>query len=180
MFCPSRRTAQAVVTGSTTGDECTGGTNVPGALGDYAACAGNAEGRGDYRQGIRGTTSENEANGAFVQFGDAQLRFNDITDGLSQTFFVGEKHVPDNKFGKSPDSSIYNGCTSAAFRKVGTGIPIARTWRGGGNQFGAMHAEVCQFLLGDGSVRSMDVNVSEITLDYLASRRDGQAVVGFD
>ncbi|MFT5526184.1 MAG: prepilin-type N-terminal cleavage/methylation domain-containing protein [Pirellulaceae bacterium] len=182
MFCPSRRSAQSVVRGSTSGDECNGGTHVPGALGDYAACAGNTEGRSDYRpDSPPGTGSDRESNGAFVQDGSSNLRFNDITDGLSQTLFIGEKHIPFNKFGVAPDSSIYDGCTAASFRQVGTGRPIARTWRSNGSQlFGAMHPEVALFLIGDGSVRGLDVNTNEITLDYLASRRDGQAVIGFD
>jgi hypothetical protein len=42
--------------------------------------------------------------------------------------------------------------------------------------FGSWHTGVCQFLLGDGSVRSITTSVSPTTLALLANIADGQVV----
>jgi prepilin-type N-terminal cleavage/methylation domain-containing protein len=191
-FCIGRRTANSVRAGSITGDVPQyGGDHVPGAVGDYAACAGNPAGRVDYRPGMNSTTAENEANGAFVYKFGARLTFADMLDGLSSTLFVGERHVPFDKFGRSPDSSIYNGDHGGSFRKAGIGAPLARSPRAGsasnpfaangsGWQFGGPHKQICQFVLGDGSVRGLANSISATTLDSLAHRYDGKAIPGYD
>ncbi|MFT7642012.1 MAG: prepilin-type N-terminal cleavage/methylation domain-containing protein, partial [Pirellulaceae bacterium] len=81
-YCVGRRTPNSVRAGSISGDVPQyGGAHVPGAVGDYAACAGNPAGRVDYRPGMNSTTAENEANGAFVYKFGARLTFADMLDG---------------------------------------------------------------------------------------------------
>ena len=53
--------------------------------------------------------------------------FASITDGLSNTAIVGEKHVPQSRFGRSPwDSSVYNSdpTTGPAYRQLGDELPV--------------------------------------------------------
>jgi prepilin-type N-terminal cleavage/methylation domain-containing protein len=155
------------------------------ALGDYAACAG--DGGGGY--------NTPDANGSII-LADAKIagnppwtitswssrtRFTSITDGLSNTMFVGEKHVKLGKFGREDngDGSIYNGdpTNANAARIAGGGYLLARSPTDNFNlQFGSYHTGICQFLLGDGSVRGINVSVSGTILSRLAVRNDGQPV----
>ena len=63
-----------------------------------------------------GPIASGAVTGAFRAWYDQNLRnlgfvtFATITDGLSNTFLVGEKHVQWNSFGTAPlDCSLYNG-----------------------------------------------------------------------
>jgi len=197
-FCPSRRTAGDAAQGSLSGDELQGsGAHVPGALSDYIACAGDPKGFIDYWAGqVTWVTAANGnyANGAFhygpVPGGADPIRLAMITDGLSNTIFFGEKHIPQVSadpanddpttygFGNSPaDSSAYNGDHTGSFRKVGVGMPLAR----GDNDpstfnFGSSHPGICQFVFGDGGVRALSVAMDEVALGYLANRADGGVI----
>ncbi len=183
-FCPSRRSPAEAASGSLTGDVLSG-TQVPGGLSDYIACSGASEpieildywwarsyATGAFHIGPRGDGSWNP------------VRLASITDGLTNTIFFGEKHIPQvgsnpalYGFGSGPyDSSAFNGDQMvAASRKAGVGVPLSRgdgdtTGRG----FGSSHPGICQFVLGDGSVRSFSVTIDEVVLGYLANREDGQ------
>jgi prepilin-type N-terminal cleavage/methylation domain-containing protein len=180
-FCPSRRTPADSRDGSITGDvhQGTSGPHVPGALSDYAACAGDPSGRGDYWPGMGSpaTTAANQCNGAFCYKG-MPIDFTAIRDGLKNTLFFGEKHVPQRRFGYSPDSSVYNGDHGSSFKKAGIGAPLAHGSYGTG-QFGSAHPGICQFVLGDGSVRPLAVSMSATTLGRLANRQDGEVIGDF-
>jgi hypothetical protein len=115
----------------------------------------------------------------------SQTRFANITDGLSNTFFVGEKHVTLGQYGREDhgDGSIYNGdpLNENAARPAGPLYPLARSPQEAYNhQFGSSHSGLCQFLLGDGSVRPIPVTISGTILGLLAVRNDGQAIPDFD
>ena len=89
--CPSRRTAGDL---STFGDFPSWlggtGTNIPGALGDYVA---SVDPSGFDAPDITAPSM----SGAFAM--GRGVRFADFTDGLSNTFLIGEKHVPIGKEG---------------------------------------------------------------------------------
>jgi type II secretory pathway pseudopilin PulG len=173
-FCPSRRDPQ----GSSGVDYqqptiCVSTTNVPGALGDYAANIGTTG--FDYTVQFANSPPI-EPNGTFRAL--VGVRFAEITDGLSSTFLVGEKHVPKDQFGFWPwDCTIYDGhnpvcCTRAA----GPNFPLATDIRDLGWKFGSYHPGLCQFVYGDGSVRPIFIQVSPYTLGLHAQRNDGQAI----
>jgi len=181
-FCPSRRDAQTAPRVSISGDQNDDpplGPHVPGALGDYAACTGT-----DNCDGADCTGAYNGAfRAAFDQFGRnlGVVRFATIRDGLSNTFFVGEKHVQFNNFGRGPlDCSCYNGdywvCST---RSAGPHFPLADSRAGAVPQFGSDHPGICQFLLGDGSVRSLTLATDPKILALLANIADGQAIPDF-
>jgi prepilin-type N-terminal cleavage/methylation domain-containing protein len=158
-----------------------------GALGDYAVCVG------DNSPGFEFNTIT--ANGAFVLGNSTHsgtppwtlsnitsyTRFASISDELSNTIFIGEKHVPLGKFGleSNGDGSIYNGDPTNfnAARIAGLKNTLARTPRDGFNtQFGSYHTGVCQFVFGDGSVHAVANTVAPETLRRLSVRNDGLPV----
>src|SRR5262249_55776085 len=117
--------------------------------------------------------------------------FRHITDGLSNTLLIGEKHVRTVDFGQQPfgDNSIYNGddfrplVRLAGRQQPG---PIARPLAAGptdsfrpDERFGSYPPGGCQFVLCDGSVRMILASVSIDTLTRLAVRNDGLPVGDF-
>ena len=174
--CPTRRSPPKK---SEAGDVLQGTSNphVPGGVSDYTSCAGTPAGGTDYVAGMTFSgilyTEETAANGAFWYKGNNPLRFTSITDGLSNTLFVGEKAIARANLGK--EGSVYNGDHGASFKKAGVGALLGKTVNVGSN-FGSWHTNVCQFVLGDGSVRGIRVQIDGTTLGYLANRRDGETV----
>lgn len=179
-FCPTRRSASSITLVSNAGDQQEAGPpHVPGALCDYAACSGNPDGRADYHP-QNSLAMGLPANGAFWLKG-MPLSFGSIPDGLSNTLFIGEKHIPRFRFGQSPDTSIYNGDHGSSWKQAGEAggaggaAPLARGPYGSGS-FGSYHEGVCQFLMGDGSVRAINVSIDLRTLSRLAQRDDGETI----
>jgi prepilin-type N-terminal cleavage/methylation domain-containing protein len=184
-FCPTRRTAQTLPVVSLAGDQNDDngppgniilGPHTPGALGDYGACTGT--------DNCDGADCIGACNGAFRagsdQFGNfiGAVRFEEITDGLSNTFFVGEKHVQHNQFGMGPlDCSLFNGdywvCST---RSAGPSYPLVQSPFSSAAAFGSYHMGLCQFVMGDGSLRSLSTSTDPQILALLANIADGQAI----
>jgi prepilin-type processing-associated H-X9-DG protein len=115
--------------------------------------------------------------------------FTSVADGLSNTLFVGEKHVPPEGFGNewAGDGSIYNGDNlDGCARWAGPGYGLVRDadwndftpWYN--NYFGSSHPGICQFLFGDGHVAALSVQVGEPVLGFLATKADGEVVSSTD
>lgn len=175
-FCPARTRTDRL---SQAGDNDSTNQLFPGALGDYAAVAG--DGSGDW--------TGPKANGALVEADvierkdDRILRWKSrtslgltsLTRGDSYTFLVGEKHVVADHFGDASfgDGAFYNGQHPASFSRVaGPGFPIATIDAPVNKNFGSGHAGVCNFLLADTQVRPMTINTSEHVLGQLSRRGD--------
>jgi prepilin-type N-terminal cleavage/methylation domain-containing protein len=206
-YCPSRRPASGINISNQGETPDTwpwrGKPPVPpdkgsswfGATGDYAICSGDDRNVGDYNTQL--------ADGAMIianyvwaptpntpprtlQQWTSRTKFQLITDGLSNTFLAGDKHVPLAKSGPSDfgqeqygDGSIYNGDPTNwnAERVAGLGTPLALSPTAAFSlQFGSYHPGVCQFVLCDGSVRPVAVTTSEQVLSLLANRHDGKVV----
>jgi prepilin-type N-terminal cleavage/methylation domain-containing protein/prepilin-type processing-associated H-X9-DG protein len=227
-YCPSRRSAgdgrvhqaEQVYPGDTTpppeftphgtaDSRFSGPNQPPGALGDYA---GNVGEYGFLHTPPVEVWVGTSANGALIQGTlnattgaiGSNTRLSDITDGTSNTFLAGEKHVPKGMFGrlKVGDGSIYCGVwTTYSGRVAGMGVGLAQglddvtptpeippppgymggTWRTGtdavwAKKFGSWHPGVCQFAFCDGSVKAIQNSIDEITLSRLACRNDGQVI----
>lgn len=193
-MCPSRRSGQHL---SSIGDDIYSpyetSPHIPGVLGDYAASAG---------YGPSGVWNWTNSNGAFIlgsgvtdpptvpawDFAPPGARlvkwtsrtaFKSLLDGTSNTILVGEKHVRPSRFGISPeDGAMYNGDHPGNFSRCGgPGYPLARfptdTYR---NNFGSSHLGVCNFVLGDGSTRSISIQITTDILGRLTNRADGQPI----
>jgi prepilin-type N-terminal cleavage/methylation domain-containing protein len=202
-FCPSRRTPSSEPTlslsgfvyGNPMGDICDDGpqfgptgVHVPGALGDYGANLGtfNCDGVDD---------CGSQTNGPFRAAYDSPVdnfrslytvRIGMITDGLSNTFFVGEKHVMPSLLGyggqnlmaipNPNDCAFYNGdYYMCSCRPAGLNYPLARypedTNPNAG--FGSWHPNIVNFLFGDGGVRSLVATTDPSILAVLADIADG-------
>ncbi len=112
--------------------------------------------------------------------GNKGVAVKQVTDGMSNTLMVGEKHVRIDGFGQGvPDSSLYNGDTLSPVRPAGTMYPLAVSDYDYGWKFGSYHPGVCQFVLGDGSVRAISDGIDGATLGRLADRSDGQIIGDF-
>jgi prepilin-type N-terminal cleavage/methylation domain-containing protein len=171
----------------------------PGALGDYASCYGNVPPESIGEDGNGALQYANTALNDVHQYVDYTwftlktvpffATFKDITDGLSHTLFVGEKHLRPDDHGKLQyDSSIYHDNWFPPIGRVaGTGIkgdfPLADGLNDLGTnrvlQFGSSHTGICQFVFGDGSVAGLSVSIDIETLRKLAMRNDSEVVGDF-
>jgi prepilin-type N-terminal cleavage/methylation domain-containing protein/prepilin-type processing-associated H-X9-DG protein len=184
--------------------------NTPaGSLTDYAACVGDFRGT---TGNVNGAWFSNTANGVMIigrvastpaqgagtnatpipSF-SGDVKMTDVTDGSSNTFLIGEKHVPQGAFGrlKAGDGPAFSGAwTSYAGRIAGIEDPLAqgptdllRSTSGDGfwaRKFGSWHSGVCQFAFTDGSVRPVRNTIDTTNLRRLASRNDGEVITGLN
>ncbi len=190
-YCPSRRSppGNCISEAPTDYPDNTSGPQYGGACSDYAANSGSVG--TDYwwdRQNNGATVTP--ARGPFIIMTNWSTnaspalvpgrRFIHITDGLSHTLFIGDKHV---QVGKTTvqlqgthkgDGCIYNGDKGHAFRYAGPSFLLVRNLQDlAATRFGSYHPGVCQFVLGDGSVRAIRVNIDGTNLGYLADIADG-------
>jgi prepilin-type N-terminal cleavage/methylation domain-containing protein/prepilin-type processing-associated H-X9-DG protein len=176
-YCPARRPpADMLASDSSAGLRHIGG--------DYAACIGTTGADIPLSTGIGESI---KPNGAFVAF--YGIRLSEITDGLSNTLLVGEKHqkVPDHSFELSGDglgtwdSHFFDAAFPAwSTRCGGAGFPIAIHFKDPKWKFGSYHPGFCQFVFADGSVHNLSNRIDEVVLGLLASRNDGQKVPSYE
>ncbi len=173
-LCPTRRSAPQL--GQLAEDNAAGRK---GALGDYAVAAsdnntdyGTATARGSMILGfINGTQWE------------SRVKIAHVTDGLSNTIFIGEKHI---RFGFianiAGDRTLWNGDSVDVFsRAAGPGLGIVAKLDTATNQrFGSYHPGFCNFLFGDGTVRSLPVDTPEALLSLLVVKDDGMPIPAFN
>jgi prepilin-type N-terminal cleavage/methylation domain-containing protein len=188
-ICPSRRNTFVVVTD--TMDNTT--TPANGAPSDYAACAGDPSTgmNNDYWWPSASALGGN--NGVFRMSNDWSTtpsgpnkpgcKIAEITDGTSNTAFIGEKHIPQNQINTTAggDGPAYNGDKGYSFRMMGSNRLLARTLtEAPGGKFGSWHSGIVNFALGDGSVRSIRTSIDGTTLGLLAQRNDGRPLPSLD
>jgi prepilin-type N-terminal cleavage/methylation domain-containing protein len=201
-FCPGRR--QPMLSPASENGGANGG--LQGACGDYACCAGDGTnpntrhgngailvGRVLIPSGPGPQTGENgidqpNANPPtlplvpIVSF-TSYTSLTQIPDGTSNTLLIGEKHVRAGHFGQSGDGdkAYYSGLNyDAAQRVAGAGFPLARdpfdNHTNRQDLFGGPHVGVCQFVMADGHVVPLSVNIDEANLRRLANRADGEVI----
>jgi hypothetical protein len=175
-FCPARPRTGAL---SMVGDDLPAKGHHAGALGDYAAVAGNGS--------LKHPWTTDEANGALIravvlkQKEDRIVQWESLTSlasitrGESVTLVIGEKHIPVGQFGDAAvgDGSLYNGANPASFSRVaGPGFPIAESVEAPFNKnFGSFHRNgACPFVRADTSVLWMMPDVSEEVLGKISTR----------
>ncbi len=176
-----------------------------GPPGDYAVCLGhtlNDDNPGPTPgTGAFGSTIPNPGEGTTVRLppgfrpGPGPVRFANITDGLSNTLFIGEKQVHNSNLGNATgpnwagtqrcwDNCTYNGNQPATNgRAAGPTAPLAQSFEPcGGNsiRFGSWHPGGVMFVFGDGSVRALSYTTFGGTLGAIATRNDGEAISGAD
>jgi prepilin-type N-terminal cleavage/methylation domain-containing protein/prepilin-type processing-associated H-X9-DG protein len=183
--------------------------NPPGSTTDYAGCVGDFRG---VNNNVNGDWFSVNANGVMILGRVATtppqgagsnatpipsftglVKMAHVTDGTSNTFMVGEKHVPQGAFGrlKAGDGPAFSGAwTSYCGRVAGIEDPLGqgptdliRSTSGDAfwaRKFGSWHTGVCQFAFADGSVRAVRNTIDTTSLRWLSGRADGNVVQNTD
>lgn len=167
--------------------------------GDFASPGG---GLSDYAAAFGTAANFDQSNGAIIPYNPqisqdssgnwmyttwrGGLNLLSITDGTSNTFMFGEKHVrPNSQRGKNEDRSVFGGQNNSVRRMAGIApngdvrpLRPANDQNGAlaNTSFGGPHTGVCQFVFCDGSVKAVRTSVSLQTLTYLVTRNDGQVI----
>jgi prepilin-type processing-associated H-X9-DG protein len=192
-FCPARRGPMTSPPGQNSGSG-----SLEGACGDYACCDGDGWERNTTQ--ARGAmiapllanpnVGDNNPYPAPILVFHSVTNFGSISDGLSSTLLIGEKHVRPDGLGlaSNGDNAYYSGKDyQSAQRSAGwytnTGStvhqnkPLMKPHDAASNvRFGSWHTGVCNFVFCDGSVHSLPVNINLDVLRWLADRADGQPV----
>ena len=163
----------------------------PGALGDSAANSGQ------FVNGIVDNplcngamcSAQSQLSGSQIVTTQSQTGLRDLKDGTSHVFLVGEKHVPEIKFGQSGpswgDGAIYNGDFPRNYNRLAgrdtSGQPRFKLAAGPEDlsgpwhcRFGSHHVGICQFAFADGHVAAMNNSTDVDVLQKLAVRNDGK------
>jgi prepilin-type N-terminal cleavage/methylation domain-containing protein len=183
--------------------------NPAGAVTDYAGSVGDFRGSNNV---LTGAWFNNTSNGVLIIGNVAStpaqgtgtnatpipsfrgyVTMSGVSDGTSNTFLIGEKHVPQAGIGRSlaGDGPAYSGSwTTFAGRIAGIEDPIAKgptdltpSTSGDGfyaRKFGSWHTGVCQFAFTDGSVRAVRTSLDTTNLRWLSGRADGNVIGNVD
>jgi prepilin-type N-terminal cleavage/methylation domain-containing protein len=173
--CPTRRKPTFL---SANGGTANG--NVSGVCSDYAANVGS-------------TTNADDNDGPFWlnqtpgdKYGVGQ-RLAEITDGLSNTILMGEKHVRVEAMKQQPatldtsDFCVYSSRNAFSVTRIGgPNAPLALSQNDAyRNQFGSWHPGVVPVLLADGSTQLLRPSMATSVLSFLCSKRDGNGIGEF-
>ncbi|MDB5385578.1 MAG: hypothetical protein JWM11_1224 [Planctomycetaceae bacterium] len=189
--CPSD-SGSTLVTSPLSNGYSVSGTTTQFGRSNYAGVVGSVV------NGSIPTTSNGAGNGAFSQ--NSKRNFRDFTDGLSNTFLVGEKRsaglaggqyyggdviwagVPDET--AAPPFAMHVGdCSPGDTLNIKTATAPTPTTYIPYSGFSSSHVGGGHFLMGDGAVRFISENIASaqtvgvaLTYQNLASVNDGQVI----
>jgi prepilin-type N-terminal cleavage/methylation domain-containing protein len=211
--CPSRRTASAYMMDPAmryySRDGMLADTFDSGARTDFAACVGSSTTTTDYfefeQDGWSMPALIEEGNSAeflwptdpefetkFGQglvfdgliYGRSEVRFDQVTDGLSKTYLIGEKYLAVERYENGLDPGdhehMYAGFNDDTQRSASL-LPVQDTTVDyHQDQFGACHPTSWNMAFADGSIRPMSYDVFLEVHRRLGSRDDGKPVQPHD
>ena len=191
--CPSHRGLGGL---STSGDARGPIGHRPGALADYDSSGGDGTEPfyPNLGNGVMKKATGYELTGTDPTWKCSNWKsnreFKIITDGLSKTLMIGEKHVFQGHDGERDfgDNAYMNDDgAAAAVSLAGPDFPLAsspsdpnivddaRKWT-----FGSYHAGgTVQFVMADGSVQAIPPEIDGTTLGYLANIADGHVITQY-
>jgi prepilin-type processing-associated H-X9-DG protein len=196
MFCPSRRAPVADSDfdnndGMATVDPEAAGKAAPG---DYAANAGDEDFNGDEDSlpsglGADGDRFDPVDSGPI--FTRSKINERHVTDGLSNTFAIGEKYIAvEVEEGITPpapgledaffgDSAIFAGDSrQTILRATDDGFPSVTPDDDDNKRFGSEHNQQCHFVFLDGSVRPISYTIDIGILEALSCIGDDVVIPG--
>jgi prepilin-type N-terminal cleavage/methylation domain-containing protein/prepilin-type processing-associated H-X9-DG protein len=107
----------------------------------------------------------------------SEVRESDITDGLSNTFFAGEKWTSITSSGRERNQPLFSGdCLDIKRFTQFAPRPDSIEHYESPFAFGASHRSGLNFAFCDGSTQSISYKVDEILFSNLGNRRDGNSV----
>jgi hypothetical protein len=210
-ICPSRRSVQAIPINSYGCCGCyydgTGATINPSpkVKTDYAANFGDTypvielflsgTPAGTYASGDASTYPWPDPNGPTgASFMRSEVKTAQITDGMSNTFMLGEKYINPDDYtngndggddwsgftGEQDDNYRTAGCQNTSTSPPSNCFPPTQDQAGNsgpsGESFGSAHFCNLNFALCDGSVKSISYSIDMETFRRLCNRRDGLPV----
>jgi prepilin-type processing-associated H-X9-DG protein len=161
------------------------------ARGDYAACSGDVapdpswgKGRGpsSLAEGDSGTFFWHETQGSGLVYRRSQVLLGQISDGLSNTYLVGEKFVSvaDYYSGKAQndDQSLFVGYDSDTLRTTDLNYPPVSDVSSvtSDHSFGSAHGSGFNMAMADGSVSMISFHVNLNVHQTRGNRMDGGVV----
>ena len=145
---------------------------------DYAANGGNA---------VTGLTTYNSTNQTGIIYQGTVIRYGMISDGLSNTYLIGERYINPDFYLDSASSGNDQGWTSGhdfdVFRATDNNPAYAPRQDKAGvesrEQFGSAH-DMFHMALCDGSVKVISYSINSQVHFNLGNRSDGQVVSSSD
>jgi len=163
-----------------------------GAIGDYNPCQGTLPGVKNVNDdgAFMAAQFDMQSSGGFIIIPAyrPRLRLANITDGTSNTIAFGEKHIrPNSLRGKNEDRSLFGGQNNSTRRVAGIQQNTPANLRPlrppndengtfANQSFGGPHPGVCEFVMCDGSIRKLNLNINIQTLTSLATRMGGETI----
>ncbi len=203
-YCPSRR--EAIADRDFDNDDSPSQVQGVAAGGDYAANAGRnyLYGTFDRNNGVPSVPEADlDPDLAGPIHSNSKVPARRVTDGLSNTIAVGEKHIPPEPADVDPglvhyrqgDTAFYAGDTPhTIFAGAKGGFPETRfddsnaetesdpvlnlEGQPANTKFGSEHAQICHFVFLDGHVDAISMDLEPEVLVLLASRADGRMIPG--
>ena len=117
---------------------------------------------GTTHHGCNGTT---DGNG--ILFSESKVRVRDIEDGTSKTIIAGERGIPSDLLW---GWSACGGTECEHYLATELGIDIGRNSPAAIDYFSSWHSSVANFVLADGSVRTLNFTIDQQVFDSLATR----------
>jgi hypothetical protein len=159
----------------------------------FANVANHSSHSSPFRQAVTDLSTNAGNHASPITTWSPRDKFDWLSDGTTNQLCIGEKH-----FTKIRQPGWYNGTShsdTSYFTAKADGNPVAsvcRTFDGsfnfiakewenitaddGTSNFGSWHAGICNFLIGDASVRGVSNTTSGSVLQALSCVRDGQPV----
>jgi prepilin-type N-terminal cleavage/methylation domain-containing protein len=178
--CPSRRRAAA--DRNFDNDDQPPLVLAAASLGDYAADAGSDEDMGlDADQFVNGVLDKSIAGPIYTK---SQLTPRQITDGLSNTLAIGERHIrpvpantpPEMEHYETGDTAFLAGdCVQTVLAGADEGLASGPADKRD-HIFGSLHPGVVEFAYLDGHVDSLNRDIDKKTLLALSTYAGGEVV----
>jgi type II secretory pathway pseudopilin PulG len=177
--CPSRRTAAADRNFDNNDQPPEPGTLGVATLGDYAANAGQRYNTGMVAGEVPGTLIFVEADLTVSGpiYSGSRISDRRVTDGLSKTLAIGERHLPPVPQNTDPMMEHYKQGDTAFIAGDTPATILAGTENGLATgpddpdcyKFGSLHSGVVQFAMLDGSVQGFESDIAKETLIALST-----------